>query len=294
MVAGSWAREVYCNNLAMSVPDRSLELWPLAGNLLDECPNAIVEATEFWKEISARFDEPFYRENSPAELKAEFLVAQVAQMQFFERATKNLITLRQVLEQGRIANQTAVTLDETLKNASRTIALKVLSMPIEEHQALLKDFETLPTERRAILVNASAVIVAVTAPWIFIRDAFAVYLNKPTLGANAFALFVTVVKEGGLHLLGEVIPFIGSIVALAEALKKQEEEGWPNFMTYIDQRAAHLNLEKAVNQGLQDLNATDQAIREYSESIERTNRPFIERAGRVVAFLRTDSTLPLS
>jgi hypothetical protein len=155
MVAGSWAREVYCNNLAMSVPDRSLELWPLAGNLLDECPNAIVEATEFWKEISARFDEPFYRENSPAELKAEFLVAQVAQMQFFERATKNLITLRQVLEQGRIANQTAVTLDETLKNASRTIALKVLSMPIEEHQALLKDFETLPTERRAILVNAS-------------------------------------------------------------------------------------------------------------------------------------------
>jgi len=278
----------------MSVPDRSLELWPLASHLLDQCPNAIAEATEFWKEISARFDEPFFRENSPAELKAEFLVAQVAQMQFFQRATRNLTSLGQVLEQGKLANQTAVMLDETLKNASHAIALKVLSIPIEEQRALLEDFKTLPTERRAILVNASAVIIAVTTPCIFIRDAFAIFLDKPTLGASAFALFGTIVKEGGLHLLGEVIPFIGSIVALAEALKKQEEEGWQNFMTYIDQRVAHLNLEKAIDQGLQDLNATDQAIREYRESIDRTNRPFIERAGRVVAFLRTDSPLPLS
>jgi hypothetical protein len=278
----------------MSVLDRSLELWPLASKLLDECPNAIAEATEFWKEISALFDEPLYRENSPAELKAEFLAAQVAQMQFFERAIGDLTILRRVLEQGKIANQTAVTLDETLKGAPSTIALKVLSMPIEEHHALLEDFKILPTERRAILINASAVIVAVTAFWIFVRDAFAVYLNKPTLGADAFAVFIAVVKEGGLHLAGEVIPFIGSIVALAEALKKHEEEGYRNFMTFIDQKIAYLNLDKAVNQGLQDLNATDRAIREYSESIDSTNRPFIERAGRVVAFLKTDSTLPLS
>jgi hypothetical protein len=277
----------------MSVPDRSPELWPLASELLDQCPTAIAETNEFWKEISARFDEPFYRENSPDELKAEFLVAQVAQLEFIRRATEDLAILRRVLEEGKRANLTAVTLDQTLKAAPATIALKALSMPIEEHHALLEDFTTLSMERRAILVNASAVIVAVTAPWIFIRDAFAIYLNKPTLGAHAFAVFIALVKEGGLHLAGEVIPFIGSIIALAEALKKHEEEGYRNFMTYIDQRIAHINLDKAVSQGLHDLNATDQAIREYTDSIDHTNRPFVERADRVIAFLRSDPT-PLS
>jgi hypothetical protein len=200
----------------MPVPDRSPELLPLASNLLNQCPTAISEATEFWKEISARFDEPLYREDSPPELKADFLAAESSQIRFFQRATENLPTLKKVLENEKITLQTAVTLDETLKAAPRAIARNALLIPFEELQALRADLKLLPVERRAVLVNASAAIVAVTAPWVFIRDAFALYLNKPTLGANAFAVFITIVKEGGMHLAAEVIPFIGSIVALAE------------------------------------------------------------------------------
>jgi hypothetical protein len=272
--------------MSMAAPDRSLELWPLASNLLDQCPTAIAEATEFWKEISARFDEPLYREDILPELKADFLAAESSQLQFFQRATENLATLRTVLENGKIANQTAVTLNDTLKAAPPAIALNALFLPLEEHQALIADLELLPVERRAVLVNASSAIVAVTAPWVFIRDAFALYLNKPTLGANAFAVFVTIVKEGGMHLAAEAIPFIGSIVALAEALKKQEEKGYKDFMTFIDQSNAFLSLTKAVDRGLKDLNATNQAIGEYIDSIEITNRPFVERAGRVAAFFK--------
>jgi hypothetical protein len=267
----------------MPVPDRSPELLPLASNLLDQCPTAIAEATEFWKEISARFDEPLHREDILPELKADFLAAKSSQLRFFQRATQNLATLRTVLENGKIANQTAATLDETLDAASPAIALNALFIPLEEHHALTADLKLLPVERRAVLVNASAAIVAVTAPWVFIRDAFALYLNKPTLGANAFAVFITIVKEGGMHLAAEAIPFIGSIVALAEALKKQEEKGYKDFMTFIDQSTAFLSLTKAVDHGLKDLDATDQAIGEYIDSIETTNRPFLERAGRVVA-----------
>jgi hypothetical protein len=276
----------------MPVPDRSPELLPLASNLLDQCPTAIAEATEFWNEISARFDEPLYREDILPELKADFLAAKSSQLRFFQRATQNLATLRTVLENGKIANQTAATLDETLDAASPAIALNALFIPLEEHHALTADLKLLPVERRAVLVNASAAIVAVTAPWVFIRDAFALYLNKPTLGANAFAVFITIVKEGGMHLAAEAIPFIGSIVALAEALKKQEEKGYEDFMTFIDQSNAFLSLTKAVDHGLKDLDATDQAIGEYIDSIETTNRPFLERAGRVVAFLNSNPAPP--
>jgi hypothetical protein len=276
----------------MPVPDRSPELLPLASNLLDQCPTAIAEATEFWKEISARFDEPLYREDILPELKADFLAAESSRLRFFQRATQNLATLRTVLENGKIANQTAATLDETLDAASPAIALNTLFIPLEEHHALTADLKLLPVERRAVLVNASAAIVAVTAPWVFIRDAFALYLNKPTLGANAFAVFITIVKEGGMHLAAEAIPFIGSIVALAEALKKQEEKGYKDFMTFIDQSNAFLSLTKAVDHGLKDLDATDQAIGEYIDSIETTNRPFLERAGRVVAFLNSNPAAP--
>jgi hypothetical protein len=49
-----------------------------------------------------------------------------------------------------------------------------------------------------------------------------------------------------------------------------------------------VGLKKALDQGLRDLNTADQGIRRYYDSIETTNRPFVERAHRVAAFVEGD------
>ena len=273
----------------MSSIDEAQTLWSTASSLLDECRSAMAGAGEYWQEISARFDEPLYRENVPPEITAQFLVAQNMHLQIFQRATQNMEVLDTLLDEGKLINDAMNQARRVLAVAPQVV-VKSLSLPREELHDLIEDIKKMPEDLNIISINASTTIMAVAAPWYFIRDAFAVYLNKPTLGKQALAVVLPLMKEGLVHLAAKCIPVIGAVVALAESIKKLEEKDYRDFLTFVDQSIAFLDLEKASQQALADLDVAQEAIGWYSESVQSVNHPFLARVGRVVAFVDSEPT----
>lgn len=277
--------------MTSSESTNTTELWNLASQLSEQYRTATVEAVEFWNEIAGWFSEPFNDENTPPEVIADFLMASVNQLSFMQRASGFTKILPELLEQGRLASNAIARVNPTFRTSDPTaFAFAALPETPEAHASLLSDLKSIPEDGAILLVNAATLIMAATSPMVFMRGAFAEYLNKPSLGATALTAIIALVKTIGIDVLAKSCPFIGPAISLAEALHKHETERYERFKTGYKERSAYVRLDYAVTEGLRTLDSTDQIIREYMASTGTVVPRFTEAAGRVIRFFETHNS----
>jgi hypothetical protein len=163
------------------------------------------------------------------------------------------------------------------------LSTKAPHIPSGDREFVKLRMQTLQSEWEGMFTNAACTVIVVASPWIFLRNAVAAYLNKPTLHQQAYSVAVILFKEGLLEGLGRLLPFAGLIVGVARKLKEQEEKGYKDFRTYVDQRGAFMKLSKAVHEAVKEADDGKKVVEAYYESLADANMPFLANAENFIA-----------
>src|ERR1700722_8130945 len=135
-------------------------LWQHAQAMETELRSAIVEINEMWAEISGIAHQVLDEPTAPAELRAEYLVAETMHVQYMQRASPLLVLPQEILE--RLQRVDPLRKLETFHASTNNLdAAQLLTMPIESLQILKSDSEKVEQYYgKSLLASSSALIVA--------------------------------------------------------------------------------------------------------------------------------------
>lgn len=267
------AATIFANSIELAVmadhtcSDPVESIWSQTEELAHEGRSALPEIVEMWAEISSMFENAAPQNGVPAPIVADYLVGSVQQHEYMDRTAKLLGIVSSINDRSDSKTATIRRLAEASKNIDWEYAATVFERDTAlTFQSLRETVREYPCNLKRLW---SSTIIVAYGPVFFIRDAFAVFLDKPHAGRVIFRLFSEITLDAAIGL----IPFGGMVKSIAQAVHSVADGQYERFTQGLRHEVRMHQLRTAVGRGLELVDEAERVMEKLrAENVKLDNQ----------------------